>query len=170
MPFELLVGPPDSGDRHPVKITLSVRLFPRNHVLGKGKPSVAEEALLNRMMDVSTSGSPTDALPLWLPSERPAQQKLMASPDLWARNQAINRGYQRSELLGMIYYGDYTLVGVRHHTDPDYSVLRVYPMRRDASELYLTNSLHSDPFFTCFVDQLFERLERRQGVSVPLQD
>lgn len=149
---------------NPVSLSFSGNLYKDKPLLEQGKPrslklSAAETALA-KFLDVNAKGTPDEVLEVWNPPERESIKAMVAKPDLFARNKAINANISETRMVARINYGVFTLFFVEHKwMTSDYKV-RLYAFTEKDSQYFATNLLTSDFFYSRIASTLEQYFDR----------
>jgi len=98
---------------------------------------------------------------LWNPSERQSIRKMMENKEAMERNTALFRNILESRLVGVMRYGQFSLVFVDHKLQGAGPYLKTYPVLVSGNTVYMTNQLSGDFFYEKLSSALAEFIESK---------
>jgi len=102
-----------------------------------------------RVIAANISKQPNKILSLWAHSERDILSQAINKPSALERNASLYKNIQRSKLLGYIEYGDYVICYIEHLVNGmPQPYLKLYPLIVKGQDIFQTNQLSSDFFFS----------------------
>lgn len=119
--------------------------------------SDSRDPIARFISEVVTANRGDDVDPIlatWLPEERAAIREQMQNQDAFQQNQAFFLNIRGSKVVGIIHYGDFYLTYVMHDVEGIGDYIKVYPVLPSGEELYLSNRLADNFFYSRMVDML----------------
>ena len=143
------------GGGEPVTLNFNGRLLSKKRGIAideKSKDQVAK--FLYQIIEVNRETDADAIVALWHPDEREALLEKMANKEAMSRNSAFFANIQKSKLVGVMEYGSYLFVYVLHDLVGVGDYVKAYPVTTVGEELFLTNQLSEDFFYTVIADQI----------------
>jgi len=143
------------GGGTPVTLNFNGRLLSKKRgivVDEKSKDQIA--AFLHQVIDTNRSTDAEKIVALWHPDEREALLEKMENQEAMSRNSAFFINIQKSKIVGVMEYGDYLFVYALHDLLGVGDYVKAYPIAKAGDELFMTNQLSEDFFYTVIADQI----------------
>lgn len=143
---------PEGNTSSPININFKGKIFDQSRTYANIKldENASEvEKLLVRHLEANQAGDKTLILSDWDPKHREDIQRDLDDPELFNSSKAVFDNITSSRYVAFVMYGNYSLNYVEHTiTGLETNIQTVYPVIHENDNLYLTNDLQEDFFFT----------------------
>ncbi|WFP50819.1 hypothetical protein PL263_02050 [Methylomonas sp. EFPC3] len=155
----------DSNKSHPISLRFNGKLYTDkqkntfDQILSLGG-GTKEEKFIMQVIQVYKGGDKDAMLKLWNPSERSQIKPMMDDPVAYDKNLALYNNILSSKFLAMLQYGGFVLCYVEHDLKGVGPYVKLYPIKIEDKNLYLSNILMHDFFFQKIAFQLGDYIKQ----------